>query len=168
MIKKLLSLGIISILLLTVSCAQQKKTVKNNPKVTTTTTSIISSVSMERTACFGRCPSYKTEIFSDGTVKYTSRNFTTYEGIYTSTIDQKDVAKLFAEFEANKVDTCSGEYQSMVADAPGIIYHIKRGDKDQEIMNAEVGPSFLRDLADRIDKLATPDDSWKKLSESKN
>ncbi len=122
---------------------------------------------MERTSCFGRCPAYKTEINADGTVKYTSRSFTKYEGVYTTNVSTKDVAKLFAEFEAHQVDTCSSEYDNLISDVPGIIYHIKINGKDKEIMNAHFGPDYLKKLAEQIDAMATPDDNWKKLEDNK-
>ncbi|MEZ5015969.1 MAG: DUF6438 domain-containing protein [Flavipsychrobacter sp.] len=174
MIKRLFSLAIISTVLLSASCAQQKKATGNNTTTKATTNSStktandITSVTMERTSCFGRCPAYKTEIFSDGTVKYTSRSFTKYEGVYTSTIKTKEVSKLFAEMAAYQIDTCSAEYESLIADVPGIIFHIMRGEKDQEIMNAHFGPSYLKSLAKRIDELATPNEKWKKISDIKN
>lgn len=175
MIKRLFSLAIISTVLLSASCAQQKKTTNNKATAKSTattsssdaTTKEITSVTMERTACFGRCPAYKTEIYSDGTVKYTSRSFTTYEGVYTSTIDKNEVSKLFADMKNYQIDTCSGEYQSLIADVPGIIFHIMRGKEDQEIMNAHFGPDYLKGLAKRIDNLATPNDSWKKVGDIK-
>lgn len=158
--KNLLSFAALCIIMLS-ACAQQKKTTDNSAKVNN-----ITYVRMERTACFGQCPTYKTEIFADGKVIYTGKMFTEYEGIYESTIPAKNAQSIFKDLETHQVDTCSDQYFSMIADAPGIIYEIHYEDgRKQEIINAQDGPQYLKHIAQDIDKAAKPDDKWKKTGD---
>lgn len=144
------------------ACAQQKKTTS---KVDNKANEIV-YVSMERTACFGQCPMYQTEIYADGTVKYTGKMFTEYTGIYESSITTDKVKDVFGELNKYQVDTCSAEYSNMIVDAPGLIYkvHYKDGRK-QEIMNAQAGPSFLKSIGQFIDQTVQPNDKWKKTGD---
>lgn len=160
--KNILSFTALCIIILS-ACAQQKKTTTNTKA---NKAEEIVYVRMERTACFGQCPTYQTEVFANGKVIYTGKMFTEYEGIYESTISEKDAANVFTELESKHVDTCSKEYYSMIADAPGLIYeiHYKDGRK-QEIMNAQAGPEYLRGIAQMIDKTVKPDDKWKKTGD---
>ena len=46
----------------------------------------ITSVSIHRTACYGRCPDYLVQISNDGTAIYTGKRFTADTGIFKKNI----------------------------------------------------------------------------------
>ena len=163
------------------ACAQQKKattTTTNTTKATKTNTNPttasvtsarsaagkISTLRMSRGACFGKCPSYTVDLYSDGRVVYTSKMFTKYEGTYEKNMGADKVQALFREFENNRADTC-GKYNSMIPDLPPLHYDIQFEQKKVEIRNANFGPKFLVKLSDKVDELAKVDDSWKKTAE---
>ena len=162
MTKNFFSLSLLLVIVLT-ACAQSKKTSSKSASKTAPKTEY---VSMERTACFGKCPSYIVEVYKNGLVRYTSRHFTEYEGIYEKNVGTEKTAAVLKKFDEYRVDTCKDEYPQMIADLPGIIYHINYADKkEKSIYQAHFGPSFLKDLADKIDGISKVDDGWKKVED---
>jgi Domain of unknown function (DUF6438) len=55
-------------------------------------------ITLERTTCFGTCPSYKLSILRDGTVNYEGREYVRVKGTAHSKIDSTAVNALIREF----------------------------------------------------------------------
>lgn len=171
--KNLLSISFIIAIALS-ACAQQRKVATKATSDATTQTQDnnttpmdaghITSLKMTRGGCFGKCPSYTVDLFSDGRVVYTSKMFTQYEGTFEKNVGAGKVQSLFKEFESYHVDTC-GKYDNMIPDLPPLSYDIQFEKKKVEIRNARFGPKFLEGLSKQVDELAKVDDSWKKTAE---
>ena len=162
--------GIAALLIIVMTaCAQQKKNSTTGQKSATTAkaANTLNYVGMERTACFGRCPAYLIELFPDGKVRYTSRSFTEYEGIYEKNVGSAKTLEIIGEFKKLRVDTCSDNYESLIQDLPGLVYYFKFGEKEKRIYNANFGPTYFRVMADKIDQFGLPDNTWKKVGEVK-
>lgn len=156
--KIILSTVIIFILIIT-ACAATKKTTK--PKGTT-------YAKIERTACFGRCPNYSIEVYSNGLVRYTGRMFADPSGTYEKNIGATKAQKLLKKFDTYRVDTCSEVYENRIPDLPGLIIHVTYKGKEKEIHNASFGPDFLDLLAKDMDAVSTPkEEGWKKTADYK-
>lgn len=56
-------------------------------------------VTLERTPCFGTCPSYKVTVYGDGRLVYEGRKFVKVEGKVESNVTREQVGQLLAEFE---------------------------------------------------------------------
>ncbi|MCB0699441.1 MAG: hypothetical protein KDC11_06305 [Chitinophagaceae bacterium] len=166
-------LVLVTSILVFTACAQQKKTTAA-PKAKAEATQkadeqTITSIVMDRTACFGRCPAYRIEVKADGTATYTSRSDTKYEGVYTKKFSEKAAAALFKQFVDQKVDTCQDKYENKIADLPGMIFEIYYSDMQEpkRIMNAHFGPNYLKTLGKEVDAFSKVDDKWTKVSDSK-
>lgn len=170
--KYLSGLAVASLMLVFTACAQQKKTATDNKTSTTAKSSkVIAGVSyikMQRTACFGRCPSYQVEIFRNGIVRYTGRQFTEYTGVYEREIEPKQAQQLMKEFTTYRVDTCKDVYDNMIADLPGLIYDFTISGKEKQIANAHFGPKYLEAMGKKIDAVAKPGIGWKKVGDLPN
>jgi hypothetical protein len=123
----------------------------------------INKVSMHRTACFGKCPTYSLEINKNGSVTYTSIRFTKFEGIYTKKFSIDKVKNIFLQVNLLKLDTCQNEYEQIIADLPGLNFNIDYTNAKKQIVNAHFGPKFLKRLAMNIDKEFSIDSTWKKI-----
>ena len=153
-----------AVILLFTACAAQKKTAS---------TTGIDYLQMRRSACFGRCPVYKIEIYKDGLVRYTGERYMADTGIYEKRIAAAEAQRLLNLFTAKGVDTLKKEYQMTIADLPGIHYSFRYNGKTKDVRNAEFGPFYLREMANEIDKLVRKspndlpevDNSWKQISE---
>jgi len=126
----------------------------------------ISYVKMNRTACFGRCPVYSVEIYPTGLVRYSGQYFTDHQGVYETNIGKTKAQNLMKQFEKYRVDTCKNQYESRIADLPGIVFNIKYGKTNKRINNAHFGPDFLRTLAANVDSLSQVNSHWKKTADT--
>lgn len=54
---------------------------------------------LERTTCYGTCPSYRIIISDDGTVTYEGYKYVMVEGKQVSSISQEQITELLTEFE---------------------------------------------------------------------
>jgi hypothetical protein len=68
-------------------------------------------ISLERTVCFGSCPSYKVTITQDGAVTYEGRDFVKTKGTATAQIKPEDFNKLVNEFEKIKYFSLDDRYE---------------------------------------------------------
>lgn len=124
----------------------------------------IESISMHRTACFGRCPDYIVTLNKDGMVTYTGIHFTKDSGVYQKKLSTATINKIFKQFNDYRVDTCQSNYIVRITDIPGLIYEIKYKNKTQKINNANFGPMFLKKLALSIDSAVHVDETWTKVT----
>ncbi|MBS1772284.1 MAG: hypothetical protein JST82_05450 [Bacteroidetes bacterium] len=123
---------------------------------------VITYVKMDRTACFGHCPTYTVEVYSNGLVRYTGVQFTDVSGTYEKNIGAAKAKQLLAQFSKYRVDTCKNLYESNIADLPGMHFEFKIDGKDKTISNANFGPKFLRELGMKVDAETNPLNGWKK------
>ena len=136
-----------------------KKKVKSSP---------ILSVSMQRTACFGKCPEYIINMDNKGNVTYTGIRNVPDIGVYKKNIGYPATMNILYSLNQNKVDTCSKLYQARIQDLPGIMYTITYKDSSKRILGAEFGPDFLKETAEAMDKIGKPTDkTWKKAKHTK-
>ena len=123
----------------------------------------ITSVSIHRTACYGRCPDYLVQISNDGTAIYTGKRFTADTGIFKKNIGTAKAMEVINEFYTYRVDTCSDMYRNRIPDLPGLIITVQYKDSTKTIRDANFGPSFLKQLANDIDAAGKKtDDTWQK------
>ena len=125
----------------------------------------ITSVTLLRTPCYGRCPNYEIKLDLDGSATYTAIRFNPDTGTFTKNIGAEKAKSVFDQFLSYRVDTCMDMYRNRSSDLPGIFLTIKYKDSTKNIRNAQMGPSFLRTLATAIDDVAKKnDDSWTKVA----
>jgi acetamidase/formamidase len=77
----------------------------------TTATGKSDFITMERTVCFGSCPSYKVTIAQDGLVTFEGRQFVKTKGTTTARINPEDFKKLVNEFEKIKYFSLDDRYE---------------------------------------------------------
>ena len=68
-------------------------------------------ITLERSVCFGTCPSYKVTAASDGTVTFEGRDFVKTKGTATARIKPDDFNKLINEFEKIKYFSLDDKYE---------------------------------------------------------
>src|ERR1035441_2999498 len=91
------------VLLLIVGVSAIAKHHKNKKKQKAGTDII--AVSMRRTGCYGRCPSYIIELTQSGMVKYTAIRFTTDSGIFRKNIGLIRTTEILDQVINTRVDT---------------------------------------------------------------
>ncbi len=161
---KKIALIILALLVgVSVNARHHKRKKKKKPQ-----TQEVLSVSMHRTACFGRCPQYKIEVKGDGTATYTAIRFNPDTGVYTKNIGAAKAKEIIDQVKLYRVDTCSNFYENRIQDLPGLIFTIQYRDSTKNIRGANFGPGFLKAIANTLDEAAKKtDDSWKRVDKPK-
>lgn len=107
-------------------------------------------ITLQKTACYGKCPIYKATITADGTIHYTGEKFTPYTGAITTKLAKKQLQYIVQQFEAVQFDTYSNEYANYkISDIPSIIISYKG---KMITMRGSNLPSKLVDLTSETEK----------------
>jgi Domain of unknown function (DUF6438) len=73
---------------------------------------------LDRSVCYGDCPSYRVEIDGDGSVTYEGRKFVAVVGTRRATVARAEVEALLAKFRAARFFDLKDEYRAPVTDLP--------------------------------------------------
>lgn len=109
-------------------------------------------VRIQRTACFGRCPIYTTEIFKGGTIFYTGEKWVEREGHFVGKISQEYIEGILAEAKKiNYLELNSIYDHKGITDLPSTITSIRVGGQLKSIVNRYQAPELLNEFERFID-----------------
>ncbi len=106
-------------------------------------------ISLQRTACFGTCPIYKIEIFSDGSGIYTGTRFVDNIGVTKFNLSETQINLILTQAETIGFTRMKEEYSEPISDLPTTFIQIK----DKKIRDYTGAPKTLRQLETLIDQL---------------
>ena len=118
------------------------------------------AITLDRTVCFGFCPSYSLRIGGDGTVAYSGRQFVKVVGTASAQVPVSDVQGLVNEMEqANYFsltvpETCA---QGIATDHPTATTSLTLAGVTHSVVHYSgnlCAPAVLTTLEDRIDAVA--------------
>ena len=113
---------------------------------------------LERTPCFGACPTYKVSIYADGSVVYEGERFVDVTGTQTSSIEAGTVQVMLSVFEeAGYFDWNDAYTKQGVTDVPTVISSVTRDGQTKQIVRYEgddTAPMLLPYLENWIDTAA--------------
>lgn len=116
------------------------------------------SVSLERTACFGRCPIYTVTVYGDGRTVFVGKRFVAATGERRARLSRSRVADLRAAVTRARVFTLQDRYDEMrITDLPSIKLTFRVGPRTKRIyhyLGDRSAPERLRRLECQIDRLA--------------
>ena len=122
------------------SCGLTKKT---------NTSEIELIISLQRTACFGTCPIYKIEIFSDGSGVYSGTRFVENIGNTKFSLSEKQLNLILTQADTIGFRNMKKEYSEPISDLPTTFIQIK----DKRIRDYTGAPKTLKDLENLIDQM---------------
>jgi len=121
---------------------------------------------LEKTSCFGNCPSFEIKLFSDGRAQWNGKHHTERLGMYESHVDEDFVQTIFAKalqinyFSLSDHYPINGKYLS---DLPNTITYLNDSYIEKSILRNHNGPKPLRNfeafIIERFEEL-----SWEKLA----
>ncbi len=175
---------IIAILVGTVAIGCKSKKVDNKPEpVATTTQDIITKpvvegglevstddslfASIQRTACFGRCPVYRMEIFDNGYITYKGKHFVDSIGLFSGKVEANVLDSIKLKAIAIEYFDLENKYPSAIADFPSTTTSVKINGRRKEVYNKQNAPQKLRAFEKYIEDL-TKDVKWTRLPEPKD
>lgn len=113
------------------------------------------SIKLERTPCFGFCPTYSVTIHGNGTVDYEGIRFVETTGHKAYQIPVQQVRELVTLVYAFNYFSLDDKYEAPITDLPSAITTVTIGDKTKSVDNyGNSGPKLLENLELKIDKIA--------------
>lgn len=113
---------------------------------------------LERTGCFGTCPSYSIEVHGDGTVLYNGNGYVAVLGHHRGQVSEQAVLGMFDAFRAADFFSLRDSYREGGADNPTYTTSIQFDGYSKKVVDyagREVGmPQGVTELEDAIDQLA--------------
>jgi len=122
----------------------------------------ISAISLERTSCYGTCPSYKVIAYRDGRIHYEGKDYVTTKGKRISAISPRQFAILTKKIEEIGFFSLNNEYSSItdpdgsitvVTDQPTYITTVTKGAVTKKVENYYGGPKRLYEFEQLIDEI---------------
>jgi hypothetical protein len=114
-------------------------------------------VSLERTACYGRCPIYKVTVLRDGTVLWEGGRFVKVTGKATAKLPAAAMTDLGKAFARADFFALQDKYESYdVTDHPSAITSFDDGKRKKTIRHYHgdrSAPKMLDELEERIDEI---------------
>lgn len=116
----------------------------------------------EQTACFGQCPVFKLEIYSNGQLHYEGKAFVNKEEKYTKTISPDKVQEIVDLFLESKFFEFEDEYTSTVQDFPTYYFSFTHDGKTKKVKDHYGSPEALKALRKPFTNLVNDEEGWKK------
>ena len=125
------------------------------------------SITLERTGCYGTCPSYTVEMRGDGQVTYTGKRFVDVEGAHTYRVPAADVVKLVDSLRAKNLWSMRTSYRAGITDNPTYALTLKLGDQVhciEDYVGESAGmPAVVTEFEDEVDAVSQAR-SWTELT----
>lgn len=115
------------------------------------------AVTLERTGCFGSCPSYTVTVRTDG-IEFAGGGYVVASGRHTDRVDANEVRQLAKRFVAADFYSMDSSYRASVTDNPTYLLSIAidgRGKKVQDYVGSWMGmPAVITELENAVDEFA--------------
>jgi hypothetical protein len=109
---------------------------------------------IERTPCFGRCPTYNMKIYSDGFVEFNGTRDVDMIGLYTTTITQEQMDAILQQANNITFFTYEDVYDDgMITDLPSTTTTVSADGKTKSVMRRHGYPKRLLLLEQLIEDL---------------
>ena len=115
--------------------------------------------SLERTACYGKCPTYKISVFQSGYVLYEGKNFTDNIGEFYSQVDEGVIEKIKTMADEINFFSLDSLYDPEVTDLPKAITSVNKDGNTKTITRRLIGPDKLKRYEEDFDALFS-DTKW--------
>ena len=112
--------------------------------------------SMQRTACFGTCPSYTLTILENGTAYYEGGRYAAREGSYVGKVGAETMEKLWQMAETADFFSMEDTYDSKVTDLPSTIIRVHAKGRDKRVLARQGTPMAFKNFAEGAEELLAP------------
>lgn len=109
--------------------------------------------SIERTACYGQCPMYKTFFFDNGEVTYIGKRFVDNIGTYKALLTAEEVEQIGQMAEEYNYFELDSLYPTPVSDFPSCITEVRLNGRYKKVVNRRGPPENLTDFERFLDGL---------------
>ena len=120
--------------------------------------------SIERTPCFGTCPTYKLTILQDGSATYLGRRFAAREGHFTGHVNAATMNALKAAADSLGFYKLEDKYDQPVTDLPSVIIRVHADRRGKQVIGRVGSPEEFKALTKRAEALLA-DVEWTKVGD---
>jgi hypothetical protein len=117
-------------------------------------------ITLQRTGCFGSCPSYNVTVSTEGIV-FNGHGYVVATGKHTDTAKPEDVRALARKFIAADFYSMDASYRASVTDSPTYVLSIVIDGHKKEVEDYvgewEGTPAIITELEDEVDSFARTD-----------
>lgn len=114
-------------------------------------------VSMQRTACYGRCPIYDITIYKNGLLIYNAKQFTDTTGCFFRQLNRQQLSTIKKWFATANFFGMAAKYpedKAALTDLPSCIIFYQDGKRKKTVTDRHVDtPPALKHLEQQIDAL---------------
>jgi hypothetical protein len=144
-----------------------KKPVLNKPSKSPEVLKESLFLTMERTPCFGKCPTYKLMIFNTGNVVFEGFSNTKYIGKYGKQLTKNQLKEIQKMMDEINILEMKNVYDTEVTDFPStILFLVSNNTHKKKILDRVDAPKELKQFEKLIDFLVL-DDELKQLPTTK-
>jgi ankyrin repeat protein len=115
------------------------------------------TITLERSGCFGSCPSYSVAVSTDG-IEFDGSGYVVAQGKHSARVDADEVRKLASRFVASDFYSMEAKYIAAVTDNPGYTLSITIDGHEKTVLDyvgSWVGmPAVISELERDVDALA--------------
>ena len=108
-------------------------------------------ISLQRTPCYGTCPIYKMEIFSDGSAFYHGERFVDKMGNYAFTVSRETINYILKKAVEIGFFELEDIYTANITDLPKTITFIKNGKDEKRVIDYYGAPKALKEFESLVD-----------------
>ena len=108
-------------------------------------------ISLQRTPCYGTCPIYKMEIFSDGSASYHGERFVDKIGDYEFTVSRETINYILKKAVESGFFELEDKYTANITDLPKTITFIKNSREEKRVINYYGAPKALKEFESLVD-----------------
>ena len=112
--------------------------------------------SLERTPCFGKCPTYVVTIDKEGHARYEGKRYADREGIFIGQVSPDVMALLAERAKSINFFGLNAKYDGQVTDLPSTIIRVNMDGKDHTVMGRYQTPKAFKAFATYADSLLAP------------
>jgi hypothetical protein len=123
-----------------------------------------SVISMEKTACYGKCPVYTIVIYGTGKAEFTGSKNVKMLGKYEKQLSKEETLKIFNAFYASNFSDFISEYDSGVTDVPTTIISFLHKGYNKVIRDKMGAPAELKALEKMVEELVKGE-GWTPISQ---
>lgn len=110
-------------------------------------------LTLERTPCFGMCPTYKYSIFSTGRVIYTGTKNIDNIGTFSIQLSKSDLNKIKSQIKSSNIFGLKDKYDSNITDIPSTLLIINLDGKKKKIYDRHGAPPELKAFEKFVDDM---------------
>lgn len=116
---------------------------------------VYQAIGYRKTACFGKCPTFRVKFFSDGRAEYNGTRHVDKIGTYEAQLEGKMLKDMINKAHEVGYLDFENEYpiEHKVADLPSTITYLRIGDMEKTIKNTLDGPKGLAEYEAYLEKI---------------